>query len=410
MADLFNLETSGLPQELIADLVGARNRKKIAEAMLEQSMGPIQNVGGPGARLHWTQGAAKMLEAYLGNKGMKESEAMQSAASGKLSEGRSSAIDALMKRFYGSPEVGYTDTLGSEPPQGPIQPGVKADPWGAIMEARMSPFLRGEKFVDSMEANLNRTEAREDQQKQRMWELDQQAKAKIEQIRESALQGRITKEEADRRHADLMRELQSSKESLAKALAASRPQPQPTALTDAAGNVTWWLNGQPVGGARGVGKPSATFEKTQAEQKKLAANMDMAISELEVATKDGGLIDQSTGSGFGALVDSAAGFFGKATPGAVASGKMAPIFDMVLKMVPRFEGPQSDKDTQSYKDAAGQLANPAIPTPQKKAAAKEILRLMKKRKGQFAFGDSEPSVNPVFDQADAIIKGSDGGG
>lgn len=165
MADLFNLETSGLPPELLADLVGARNRKKIAEAMLEQSMGPIQNVGGPGARLHWSQGAAKMLEAYLGRKGIKESEDAQAAASGKLTEGRAAAIDALMKRTVGTPEVAYTDTLGSEAPQGPIQAGVKPDPRGAIMEARMSPFLRGERFVDSMEANLNRQEAREDQQK-----------------------------------------------------------------------------------------------------------------------------------------------------------------------------------------------------------------------------------------------------
>lgn len=68
--------------------------------------------------------------------------------------------------------------------------------------------------------------------------------------------------------------------------------------------------------------------------------------------------------------------------------QLKPIADRVLKMVPRFEGPQSDKDTQSYRDAAGNLADPTIPAPVKKAAAKEILRLMQARKGQFVSPDA----------------------
>lgn len=132
-------------------------------------------------------------------------------------------------------------------------------------------------------------------------------------------------------------------------------------------------------------KPQATAAADKAAQarRKMEGDLDTAIGELEKATKDGGLIDQSTGSGAGALVDMAAGFFGKATPGAIAAGRTAPIFDLVLKMVPRFEGPQSDKDTQSYKEAAGQLANPSVPNETKKQAGREILRLMKQRKGQF---------------------------
>jgi hypothetical protein len=52
-------------------------------------------------------------------------------------------------------------------------------------------------------------------------------------------------------------------------------------------------------------------------------------------------------------------------------------------MVPRFEGPQSDKDTQSYKEAAGQLANTSLPNEIRKEAGKTVLRLMKNRKNQF---------------------------
>lgn len=155
--------------------------------------------------------------------------------------------------------------------------------------------------------------------------------------------------------------------------------------TDAAGNVTL-LNkfGEVITPTAPVrGKPSATFEKTTAQRKQLGLDLDRAIVELTNATKKGGLIDQSTGSGAGRLVDIGAGFIGQATPGAIAGGKLAPIADLVLKMVPRFEGPQSDKDTRSYKEAAGQLSDTALPNEVRKQAGLEILRLMKARKGQF---------------------------
>lgn len=154
--------------------------------------------------------------------------------------------------------------------------------------------------------------------------------------------------------------------------------------SDAAGNVTFFnAYGQPLRSQAGAAKPTATFEKTTAQRKQLSLDIDRTIGELVNISKDGGLIDQSTGSGFGRLVDVGAGFVGQATPGAIAIGKLQPIADMVLKMVPRFEGPQSDKDTASYKEAAGQLANADLPTKIRKDAATEIVRLMRARKGQF---------------------------
>ena len=164
-------------------------------------------------------------------------------------------------------------------------------------------------------------------------------------------------------------------------------------ITDEFGNVTL-LNKfgqiiQPTAAA-GAGAPatlraapSATVQKTQAQQKQLSKDLDTALFELKAASKDGGLIDQSTGSGVGRAVDVGARFIGSATEGDIAIGKLKPIADLVLKLVPRFEGPQSDKDTQSYREAAGQLADPGMPTKIRKEAAKTIIRLMENRKGQF---------------------------
>ena len=143
-------------------------------------------------------------------------------------------------------------------------------------------------------------------------------------------------------------------------------------------------------------RPSAFAEKTEFQRGQTIIELDRTIRELENAAKPGGLIDKSTGSGVGAATDVAAGFVGVATPGAVAIGRLQPIADMVLKMVPRFEGPQSDKDTQSYKEAAGQIANPNIPNKIRRDAAMEIVRIMRARKDQFVLSGSEaPAPAPA---------------
>lgn len=153
---------------------------------------------------------------------------------------------------------------------------------------------------------------------------------------------------------------------------------------DNAGNVTFYNKfGESISTQKGAGKPSATFEKTTAQRGQLAKDLTAAITELTNITKDGGLIDQSTGSGAGRLIDLAAGFGGKAMPGAIAAAKLAPIADLALKMIPRFEGPQSNADTISYKQAAGQLADSSLPNEIRKEAGKTVLRLMQSRKDQF---------------------------
>jgi hypothetical protein len=176
-------------------------------------------------------------------------------------------------------------------------------------------------------------------------------------------------------------------------------------VTDAAGNVTQFNRfGQVIGKPGQVGKPSATFEKTQALQKQTNKDLNLAITEIENAIKPGGTLDKSTASGAGRLLDAAGNFIGYATEGAIATATLKPIADMALKMVPRFEGPQSDKDTASYKEAAGQLADPSLPVAIRRAAAQTVVRLMKARKGQFVtegmanegIGPSGPALPPGF--------------
>lgn len=135
-------------------------------------------------------------------------------------------------------------------------------------------------------------------------------------------------------------------------------------------------------------QPATAFTEKQAYGKtETVRNLKTAIANLTDVIKPGGLLEQSTGSGIGRAYDASAAFFGQATEGAKAAAALAPIADLVLKMVPRFEGPQSDKDTQSYKEAAGQLANSGLPNETRREAAKVIIRLMKERGEQFGMTD-----------------------
>lgn len=134
---------------------------------------------------------------------------------------------------------------------------------------------------------------------------------------------------------------------------------------------------------RTAGQLSAAAEKVKIQNKQAGRDIALAISEITEAIKPGGLLEKSTGSGIGRLYDVSAGFFGNAPAGAIAIGQLQPVADLALKMVPRFEGPQSDKDVLTYRQASGELANPNLPTEIRKRAAQAVLRIMKARKDQF---------------------------
>jgi hypothetical protein len=176
-------------------------------------------------------------------------------------------------------------------------------------------------------------------------------------------------------------------------------------LTDATGNVTVLdKQGNVMKQLGSIGKPSATFEKTQALQKQQSKDLDLAIKEIGDAIKPGGMLEKSTASGAGKLRDAAGNFIGYATEGSINAASLKPIADLGLKMVPRFEGPQSDKDTASYIQASGQLANESLPVATRRAAGETVVRLMKARKGQFVnqtmategIGAGAPALPPGF--------------
>jgi len=150
-------------------------------------------------------------------------------------------------------------------------------------------------------------------------------------------------------------------------------------------------------------KETAEEVKKRLADEKRIKDLDLTIGEVERIMTPGGLIDQATGSYIGDLVDTVAATVGESTPGAAAIARLAPISDLVLKMVPRFEGPQSNFDVQSYKDAAGNLANPRVPIETKKAAAEEIVRLFRKYRDQFEYAGEGAGASAADEEAPGVI-------
>lgn len=123
-------------------------------------------------------------------------------------------------------------------------------------------------------------------------------------------------------------------------------------------------------GAIGTGQG----EFISAIQKK-GANSNTINAVLDIADP---LIDAATGSLVGAGADKLAGVFGSAPKGAQAIAQLQVLQAGLMLNQPRMEGPQSDRDVQLYREAAGQLGDPSVPRDIKKAAVQTIRKLQQR--------------------------------
>tara|TARA_R110002126_G_scaffold148012_2_gene294078 strand:- start:27 stop:1391 length:1365 start_codon:yes stop_codon:yes gene_type:complete len=120
--------------------------------------------------------------------------------------------------------------------------------------------------------------------------------------------------------------------------------------------------------------------KSKFEASEKIPKYDDLIGQLSDAIKPGGLLSRATGSDIGAGVDRTLRVFGVSTPGSRATAALEPLAGALTAMVPRFEGPQSDADRESYERQAGLLADKSKPVDDRVAAAKAVLDIMKRNR------------------------------
>lgn len=124
--------------------------------------------------------------------------------------------------------------------------------------------------------------------------------------------------------------------------------------------------GKAVGQATGEAKGGLAKKGVSAQ-----SNLDT----LDIAEP---LIDIATGSVTGATADKVASWFGGALDGAKATAQLKILQANLMTNMPRMEGPQSDRDVQLYREAAGQLGDPTVPREIKKASIKTIRDIQSK--------------------------------
>lgn len=106
------------------------------------------------------------------------------------------------------------------------------------------------------------------------------------------------------------------------------------------------------------------------------------------------VLPDATASGMGAQRDSMARYFGQSTPNSQAAAKLSAIGGNMLMMMPRMEGPQSDKDVENYKLMVGKVGDPTIPTAERAAAMDALEEIISRNTGQAAPQQAQPSAAP----------------
>jgi hypothetical protein len=148
-----------------------------------------------------------------------------------------------------------------------------------------------------------------------------------------------------------------------------------TVQTDANGQAVYVPNvpGLPVLDQTGKAvsyKPAPTAAEAKVQEKQAQAKkLPTLINEAE------GLLKEATGSYLGAARDIAAATVGQSTKGAQNIASLKGIEANLILSMPRLEGPQSNLDQQLYRQAAGQIGDPTVPTETKMAALKTIKRI-----------------------------------
>lgn len=380
--------------ETAAELRKLRRQEEMAKAMMARGQQPLQGqmVGGVYVRPSMFQGIANLANAYSAGK---QNEAVDKGY-GELAQRRSAkeqaAVDALMSKIQGTPEsVEQLPEGVFGPPQ--VTPAVPASPeqrQTALMKAMLGSSPKAQK-AGAM-----------------LYKLDQDAQtrkdavqARMDELKYRIAEGRITKEEADARAADLRREMQEAgfaqQKSMAQLTALFRQPREQSAPVAVIGP-----DGKPVLVSRSdaIGKtPAAMDAETQgaisgakqAGEAKAKRALNMAGLGETSETARGLLSGTSgkplpTGSGIGTLYDSVAGLVGASPEGAKESQTMKAIGGALTSKMPRMDGPQSDKDTKLYKEMAAVVGDSTVPVERRLAALGVVESLW----GKYEVGATQP--------------------
>lgn len=354
----------------------------------QQSMAPIESqmVSGRVVPVSWTQGLAKIMQAYGARKGEEFAGEEQKKLSELRANERAQALEEFQRTFQGSPErqvQNLAPLAGNDPnsPQMKTIPGTLANPmaaYAALMRSRdpmlMQMGTQGVMQIPQMEAR------KQEREEQRGFQREQ-LQAQLEARREAQQQAF---------------ENQKALRQIAAASGGAQPyfQPVQTAQGVMAFNArTGRMEPIQIGGQGVVGaqydprlqgalteakETAKTNVEVGAEKQKNVRKADVMIDQLNQADKL--LKEKPTASGIGSMVDAAGRMIGVTNKGAQTAGQLEALSGWLVANVPRMEGPQSNFDVQNYQTMAGKIGDRTVPIAERQAALQEVKRLQEKYK------------------------------
>jgi hypothetical protein len=123
--------------------------------------------------------------------------------------------------------------------------------------------------------------------------------------------------------------------------------------------------------------PKAIQDAKNTYTQDLQTNINNAYQVYKVAGDIEKTLPNAHGSGIGNMMGGVANFVGYESDKNAADADLKVMSDKLLKAVPRFSGPQSDKDVQSYKEAAGSIGDAGLPMNVRLSALNRIKELNK---------------------------------
>lgn len=196
--------------EYSAEAAAIEKRRKIAEMLMAQGMTPLevnQMAGGNVVPIHPLQGLGQLAKAWVAKSQMDEADAQKKDLGTRYEGMKQAEIDKALAAMSPTPEIPAPPAeLGGGPGRAPMQKSPE-EMRQAIIETSLSRSPEVRAFGALQQKFMEADEARKAALDQRKWEATQRAQDRIDQIRLAAAEGRITREEADKRAADLKKEL-----------------------------------------------------------------------------------------------------------------------------------------------------------------------------------------------------------
>jgi len=363
-------------------------QRDLAKLLLQKGMADNmqgQMVSGRYVGASPIQGIANLYSAYKGKQLAEESDKKQAELAQRLRQVQATEAQDILGALRGTPEQTVYGA-GMEGPTMNVTPAVEGSQSAALAKA-----LAGQSpFSQTMAAKLM-----EQQFKEPKWEKVERLDPRTGNTIAGMVNVNSPQPENTFREIGVSKPALSQKDIIDlrdRGINVGGGMPSGSAPMGGGQVVTGGQGGQVTGDAKYMpaNLPTYQYDPTlaPAENRKLQAefakdlqknvkNAKSAFSAIKSVSEILGSNAPSSGRGEN-IITGVREFFGRGGEQSQADAKLKVLEQQLVQQVPRFEGPQSDKDVASYKAAAGDVGNPNMPIASRMAALQTLIDLNKK--------------------------------